>query len=386
MKVANLSDDNYRNAVVTNSNAGATAELCVEVADGKTAANSTVSILGDIKVSKYGLGTWTVAKTRQTYSGGTLIKEGVLANSVTDARNYLLGANGSTITVSTNGANRGVLELNGMYAQSMNGAEYNFVMDGGVIRNTSPDIGLLLGQFSEMRLTADSEFIPTANFGFFASTTEIDLGGHTLKIAIGTNSKIFHIVNGEVTDGVIDITSGGWFQTGIENNATYCKTNTATNVTFRVGSAMKIFAPLSVRDYEQVYGSNNNNGTAALTVHGTFKPAAHNYFYGCTMMDGSTIDLSARTTALPLTSSFTNGRKTVDFAPNANVTVSLAGRDDARTLAKNKEYVVTWTEATAPGADVKFALDAQSAQNGLRLKRDAGGLHLEFGGMIIIVK
>ena len=90
------------------------------------------------------------------------------------------------------------------------------------------------------------------------------------------------------------------------------------------------------------------------------------------------IDISSRTTALPLSSSFTSGRKTVDFAPNANVTVSLAGRADARTLARNKEYVVTWT--TAPGSDVKFALDAQSAQGGMRLRRDAGGLRLAFGG------
>ena len=386
LKVADLSDDNYRNAVVTNSNAGTTAELRVEVANGKTATNSTVSIRGNVKVTKYGLGTWRVAKTSQTYSGGTLIKEGVLANSITDARNYLLGAKFSTITVSTNGANKGVLELNGMYAQSMNGAEYKFVMDGGVIRNTGPDVCLTYGQFSDLELTADSEFIPNANFGFYAPTTEIDLGGHTLKIAIGTNGRIFHIVNGELRNGFIDITSGGWFQTGISDNANFNKTNVADTVDFRIGSALKIYGPLSVRNYEQVYGSNNNDGTAALMVHGTFKPASHNYFYGCTMMNGSTIDLSARTTALPLTSSFSQGRKTVDFAPNANVTVSLGGRTDAKTLAKNKDYVVTWTAATAPGADVKFALDAQGTQSGMRLRRDTGGLRLAFGGFLLIVK
>ena len=148
---------------------------------------------------------------------------------------------------------------------------------------------------------------------------------------------------------------------------------------------MKIYGPLSVRNYEQVYGSNNNDGTAALMVHGTFKPASHNYFYGCTMMNGSTIDLSARTTALPLTSSFTQGRKTVDFAPNANVTVSLGGRADAKTLAKNKEYVVTWT--TAPGSDVKFTLDAQSHASGYRIYPDAGGLRLKRStGFMILVR
>ena len=379
LKVADLSDDNYRNAVVTNSNAGTTAELRVEVANGKTATNATVSIRGNVKVSKYGLGTWRVAKTSQTYFGGTSIKEGVLANSITDARNYLLGAKFSTITVSTNGANKGVLELNGMYAQSMNGAEYKFVMDGGVIRNTGPDVCLTYGQFSDLELTADSEFIPTANFGFFAPTTEINLGGHTLKIAIGTNGRIFHIVNGELRNGFIDITSGGWFQTGISGNANFNKTNVADTVDFRIGSALKIYGPLSVRNYEQVYGSNNNDGTAALMVHGTFKPASHNYFYGCTMMSGSTIDLSSRTTALPLTSSFSQGRKTVDFAENAVVAVKLGEWDVAP-----RSRIISWAEGAMPTniGTVKFVCGDEGRARYFSKRSD--GLYLSGGFMLIV--
>ena len=379
LKVADLSDDNYRNAVVTNSNAGTTAELRVDVANGKTATNSTVSIRGNVKVSKYGLGTWRVAKTSQTYSGGTSIKEGVLANSMTDARNYLLGAKFSTITVSTNGTNKGVLELNGMYAQSMNGAEYKFVMDGGVIRNTGPDANLTYGQFSDLELTADSEFIPTANFGFFAPTTEIDLGGHTLKIAIGTNGRIFHIVNGELRNGFINITSGGWFQTGVSGNANYNKTNVADTVDFRIGSALKIYGPLSVRNYEQVYDSNNNDGTAALMVHGTFKPASHNYFYGCTMMSGSTIDLSSRTTALPAVSSFSNGKRNLEFAENAVVAVKLGEWDVAP-----RSRIIFWTEGAMPTnvGTVKFVCGDEGRARYFSKRSD--GLYLSGGFMLIV--
>ena len=211
--------------------------------------------------------------------------------------------------------------------------------------------------------------------------------GTPLKVAIGTNGRTFHVVNCEMKNGFIDITSGGWFQTCVSGNGReqYRLENVATNVDFRIGSAMKIYAPLSVRDYEHVYGANNNDGTGVFSVHGTFKPAAHDYFYGVTLMDGSTIDLSQRTSALPLTSAFTNGKKTVDFAANAKVTVDLSGRADVSALAKNRDYVVTWTTATAPGADVTFRLDAATAAK-YTLKADATGLRLGRGGFMLIVR
>ena len=389
LRVASLADDDFANAVITNSNAGAVAELRVDVAEGTRMINSSVSILGSVKLVKEGLGTYVAAKTQQTYSGGTTILEGVLENSMVDARNFLLGAVGSTITVSTNGANRGVFDIKEMCAQNADDgcAAYVLVMDGGLVQNTGADVSQLNGQFFDVRLTADSEFSQTYDWGMFNSATAIDLGGHTLKVAIGTNGRTFHIVNCEMKNGFIDVTSGGWFQTGVSGSKyeQYRLENVATNVDFRIGSAMKIYAPLSVRDYEQVYGSNNNAGTGVFSVHGTFKPAAHDYFYGVTLMDGSAIDLSQRTSALPLTSLFSGGRKTIDFAANAKVTVDLSGRADVAALAKSGDYVVTWTEATAPGVDVTFRLDAATAAK-YTLKADATGLRLGRGGFILIVR
>ncbi len=262
-------------------------------------------------------------------------------------------------------------------------------MDGGLVQNTGSDVAQDNGQFFDVRLTADSEFSAISNWGLFsareARATAIDLGGHALKVAIGAN-KIFHVVNSELKNGFIDITSGGWFQTGLNNgDAKACLENVATNADFRIASAMKIYAPLSVRDYEQVYGANNNDGNGAFSVHGTFKPAAHDYFYGVTLMDGSAIDLSQRTSALPLTSSFSGGKKTIDFAANAKVTVDLSGRADVSALAKSGDYVVTWTESTAPGADVTFRLDAATAAK-YTLKADATGLRLGRGGFMMIVR
>jgi len=388
LRVASLADADFANAVITNSNAGALAELRVDVASGMTTTNLSVAINGNLKLVKEGLGTYVAAKTQQTYSGGTTILEGVLENAVLDARNYQLGAAGSTITVSTNGANRGVFDIKGLYAQNLGCAAYILVMNGGLVQNTGSDVAQDNGQFFDVRLTEDSEFSATSNWGLFSSrearATAIDLGGHALKVAIGAN-KILHVVNSELKNGFIDVTSGGWFQTGINGDANACLENVATNVDFRIGSALKIYAPLSMRDYEPAYGYDANDGTGVFSVHGTFKPAAHDYFYGVTLMDGSTIDLSQRTSALPLTSSFTEGKKTIDFAANAKVTVDLSGRADVSALAKNRDYVVTWTESTAPGADVTFRLDAATAAK-YTLKADATGLRLGRGGFMLIVR
>ena len=389
LRVASLADDDFANAVITNSNAGAVAELRVDVAEGARMVNSSASILGGVRLVKEGLGTYVAAKTQQTYSGGTTILEGVLENAVLDARNYQLGAAGSTITVSTNGANRGVFDIKGLYAQNLGSAAYILAMNGGLVQNTGSDVAQDNGQFFGVRLTADSEFSQTYDWGLFngagVSATAIDLGGHTLKVAIGTNGRKFHVVNCEMKNGFIDVTSGGWFQTGISGREQYCLENVATNVDFRIASAMKIYAPLSVRNYEPDYGYNNNDGNGAFSVHGTFKPTAHDYFYGVTLMDDSTIDLSQRTSALPLTSSFTKGKNTIDFAANAKVTVDLSGRADVSALAKSGDYIVTWTEATAPGADVTFRLDAATAAK-YTLKADATGLRLGRGGFMLIVR
>ena len=384
LKVADLSDDGFMNAVVTNSVDDATAELQVEVADGKTATNATVSILGNVKVVKTGLGTWRAAKKDQTYSGGTLILEGVLENGIVDARNYTLGAVGSTIAVSTNGANRGVFDIKGMYAQNSVCAAYRLVMNGGLVQNTGSNAGQLNGQFFDIRLTADSEFSQTYDWGMFDGATEdatlLDLGGHTLKVAIGTNGRTFHLVNAELKNGFIDVTSGGWFQTGLSGHVPYLKEIVATNVDFRIASAMKIYAPLSVRDYEQVYGSNNNDGTGVFSVYGTFKPAAHNYFYGVTMMNGSMIDLSQRTSALPAVSSFTKGKNDLDFAEDAVVAVKLGEWN-----VPPRSKIISWSVDAKPTnvGTVRFVSGDEGRTRYFSKRSD--GLYLS-GGLVIIVR
>ena len=384
LKVADFDDAGYPGAAVSNSASSTTASLVVEVAAGRSARIASALIDGNVRLVKTGGGTLVAAKGSQTFVGGTEIRDGVLETGI-DPRNFPHGARGSVITVLADGESNGVFDLGGFVAHGgAVGAGYAFVLDGGVIRNTGGNLDVTWGQLADVRLAADSEFQVARNWGIMQSATTLDLGGHSLKIAIGSDGRNFLLHNCEVKNGFVDVVSGGWFQSGLDHYDGN-KPNVATNVDFRFNCALKIYAPLSVRNYEQVYGYNNNDGTGVFSVHGTFKPAAHDYFYGVTMMGGSTIDLSRRTSALPLTSSFTTGRNTIDFAANAKVTVDLSGHADVAALAKSGDYVVTWTEATAPGADVTFRLDAATAAK-YTLKADATGLRLGRGGFMLIVR
>ncbi len=371
VKIAGLAAQGYPLASVTNSDANATAELRIDVANGLTITNATVVLGGKMNFVKDGAGTFVAAKAYQPYVGVNEVTNGVLevAYAYRDSRHYLFGAKGNSFLVRTGTT----FKMNGMYAQA--DAVYKFVLDGGRLLGCYEDVPDGNGQIHLIELTKDSTFEPTTNCGLVPggsfSSTELDLGGHTLTVPIGTNGRIFYLFNTTVKNGMVNITSGGWLQTKSG------KTVTATNADFRVGSAMKILGPISVRDYEQVYGSNYNDGTAAFNVHGTFKPAAgHDYFYGCTMQNGSTIDLSSRTGALPLVSSFTNGDKTLKFAAGT-IHVKLGERNVTRNTC-----LISWSSKPSGIASTRFV--SAEGERSRRFSARADGLYLSGGTMIIV--
>ena len=144
-----------------------------------------------------------------------------------------------------------------------------------------------------------------------------------------------------------------------------------------MGSALNIVTALSVHDYEAAYNYDYNSGTEALNVYGTFTPgASHNYFYGCTMQNGSTIDLSARTTPLPRVSSFTSGQNRLEFAADATVNVEIGARSsDVGTC------LVSWPSGSAPDLSVGFALVANGAAvEGKALAVKDDGLYIKAAG------
>ena len=374
VQIAGLAGQGYPLSSVTNSDASTTAELRMNIADGLNITNATVAIGGKVNFVKDGAGTFVAAKRYQPYIGVNEVTNGVLEvlYDSRDSRTYLFGAQGNSFVVRTGAT----FKLNAMYAQA--DAVYKFVLDGGRLLGCYADVPDTHGQIHLIELTKDSTFEPTTNCGLVPgggfSSTELDLGGHTLTVPIA-NSKQFFLYNTTVKNGTVNITSGGWLQTRSG------WTVTATNADFRVGCALRLNGPISVRNYEQVYGANFNAGTAAFNVHGTFKPAAnHDYFYGCTMQDGSTIDLSSRTSALPLVAAFsgTNGAgdKTLKFAAGT-IHVKLG----ERTITRNT-CLISWSAKPDGIASTRFR--SAEGERSRRFTARTDGLYLSGGTMIYV--
>ena len=351
----------YDKAFTVTNSAEQVGTLEIEVAEGETCVNTVMALTGNVKFLKTGAGTFTASRSGQTYTGGTEVGAGVLKPALigTD-RPY--GANQSQVKVKS-GATLDVDGKTDFYS-------YQIVLDGGRMRNVGADIADTTAQFANIRLDDDSSIDATMSVGLIGSgyaAASLDLGGNTLTIDIGSG-KNFYLANTEVRNGTVDVASGGYLQTGRSGNATANGENIATNADFRINGPLQLYAPISVRNYEALFPGNNGTGTAALNVYGTFKPSAHNYYYGPTMQDGSTIDLSARTSSLPSVSDSWDGDRTLKFASGATVTIDVGDR--AATLARGTR-LVSWS---AIPAGVTFTFGPEATQAGIEPVLTATGL------------
>ena len=352
--------------------------LHVDVPSGN-AYNRTVSLTGNLRLVKDGNGTFIAMKTGQSYSGGTDVTKGKLTLGAAGS-DMPFGVQGGDITIRSGAT----IDLNGSTGYHF----YGFTIDGGTLKytGTNRNSGSMLNR---VRLTDDSILDIVTNYGFFGEDankpTFLDLGGHTLDLKIAA-AKFCRFYNTTILDGTIDASSGtGWFLTG----GNYV---TATNVHFKMGSALHVASPFSVYGYEAKFGGvgTSNNASAQLTVAGVFKPTVA-AFYGCTMLAGSTMDLTAwpKTAGWPMVSAFTTGKTNLEFADSGEIAVNLAGRDDLKALARSANpHLFTWTVAdgapVVPGAD--FVLDPATAAAGFRLRKGSTGLRLVTKGMMLIVK
>ena len=337
---------------VTNS-AEQVGTLEIAVAEGESYVNTAMALTGNLKFLKTGAGTFTASKPGQTYSGGTAVEGGVILCVMSGtARSF--GTGGITVAAG------GTFDFNGQ----RDFYSYQMTLDGGTIRNTGADLGGNTAQVGSLAVTADgSRFEARKNIGLLNhdhGQTLLDLRGHTLTVDIAAG-KSFWLYNTVVSNGTLDVTGAGTLD--MDKTAIV-----ATNASFRIDSAMNVKVPVSVRDYIALFAGNNGTGTAALNVYGTFKPSAHNYFYGPTMQDGSTIDLSARTSPMPPVSDSWDGERSLKFAPGATVTIDVGDR--AATLARGTR-LMSWS-AIPDG--VTFTFGPEAAQAGIKPLLTATGL------------
>ena len=348
-------------------------ELHIHVAEGETLSNDKVVLAGNMKVVKEGKGKYVSARS-QTYSGGTLIAEGTAQPHDTAGSNNTTYSGDNVKAFGTNVlavASGAVFDVRSNYAYYGRHRDGRLIrLEGGTFSATGPSdmTKSTWGGSGIGAMTADSTLAITNSLVF--QSLVCDLGGHTLTVPLNVG-KYWYVHGTSFTNGVIDITSGGWL--------TIVDATDARTVDFKVSCAVDIAAQLDVRGYEPRYsGAAYHKGSAPLNVHGTFKPAEHDYFYGCTLMNGAEIDLSNRTNALPMTAAFTtDGLKTISFASGATVNVMARARNATKTA--NGKQLISWS---AIPEGVTFV----PVNNGQRLVPKVDGLYLENSGVTIIVR
>lgn len=352
--------------------------LRVVVPNGSTIDNKTVALTGNLRFVKDGDGTLVVTKTGQSYRGGTEVAGGTLKAGC-DGTSHPFGAKGGDIVVAA-GATLG---LNN-WTQFQ---DYGFTLAGGTLDYTGADDNGNKAVLSRVRLVDDSTMTLHNSYGFRGTATStptlLDLGGCTLNLVI-TSGKYCYLNSTTILSGMIVTSNSGWFYPCGD----YV---TATDVDFKINCALSVGSPFAVNGYEAGFSSaTSNSGTEQMSVAGVFKPMVAAY-YGCTMLAGSTMDLTAWPGAWPMASAFgANGKTDLEFADSGEITVKLAGRTDLKALAESEDpHLFTWPVTdgvpVVPGAE--FTLDPDTASAGFKVKKDETGLRLVYdGGFMLIIK
>ncbi len=327
---------------VTDSSTGAPGELHVDTAVAVT--NVFVTLSGNLSLVKEGTGVFAARKTGQSYTGATIFAGGGLS-----IPNTCAGEAEAEIRVCA--GQRLDLEGNFDFTQKM------FVLEGGstLTSSATPPSAADKMMVSNICLVADAAFdIGSSTYGMIAggySPAALDLGGHTLRLAT-SGAGTFYFANTTASAGTID-------QYGIVEF--YNTPSSFVNATLVANGQLRVnanCAPVSLGDYVV-------NATAPdlqidsypgiLHVFGTFRPNT-DFFRGCELQDGATLDLSGRTGIFSLRGAQTATNevlKTVAFAPNATITVKVAGRTPAL-----GEKLIAWAGAKPEG--VAFAFDASA--------------------------
>ena len=368
-------------AAITNSNEEVVSELHANFASGWI-ANEKVALGGNLKLIKEGAGTFASYKA-QTYTGGTVIAAGMAQppdpanqNDASTGAKFPAFGTGS-ITV----AQDAVFDIRANY-------DYNegfnaMILDGGALRNgkwqmTHTDWGGV--GISALMKDSSLQVWYTTVLGRGSGT--LDLGTHKLSATM-PDGQVLKVRYPAITNGTFAVSGEGWAEF-------VCACD--IDARLEVACPITIAADVRVRDYIVNFSGTASCGDKPMNVYGTFMPNT-DMFYGCTMLDKSTIDLSGRTTALPAAAVFTRlqpSRQSVSFEEGATVTVHVDGRTDLKELSRTKEngayagYLMKWN--TRPDASVKFVLDGDAARRYRLLCMDGGLVLCPSSGLEIVVR
>jgi len=335
------------------------APLHVSVPAGMAHTNSTVYLSGGVQFVKEGAGTFLATKAHQSYVGGTEVVGGTLKMG-TSGDVSILGEAGNDVTICSNT----VVDINGIY----NNTSYNYALKGGKLAY----YGTLLNE--KLAFNGDYEVLEEGSELAFAnvntSNARFTLHGHTLRTSIARLEG-----NTVVADeGTLDYHCR-FYVTG---GATF----TASNATV-IANAMHQFAgPTTLGTYIEKSTAAFNGGVAnSAEILGSFRPDT-DFFYGFKLKDGVTIDLTTRSTPLPLTSECPVNN-TLAFEDGATVTLDLTGSSLCR-----YGKVVSWALGDTPSNidTLTFKLEIGGARSPYQVRVKDDGIYLVGNGTMVIVR
>ena len=400
LQLAGFDGEVTASIAVTDSSANVSSPgmLTIDVPANKMLTGGALSLGGNLKLTKTGGGTY-VASAANTYTGGTYVPSGTLR--LGGEMSVCLGP--GLVTIGDGTEKSATIDA---YGFDMNGASSaGLVLAGGTItslkeRGTSLTLPLKLTVADADSYITYEPFSAGHDMGAPVGATW-NLGGRTLLLTLNGQDPDFG-ASAMPTSG-----NGGWTMTNGTFRATVIVKNATTktgwvhirNLNGKDGLSLDLgnsdprlnYTRDTVSQTSSVWNFTSStplnksvvsDGTSVMEVYGTYTPKS-TYAFKLMMMDGSVIDLTAKTGAW--STAVTKG-VALTFSANATVTINLAGRTDLRTIAKSDSpYVVKWS--SEPAATTMFVPDAQTAADGYKLKRVTDGLKLlRPKGVMIIIK
>ena len=363
---------------VTDTSTGTSGEYHLDLPSDTTV--SALNMTGNVRFVKEGTGNMTLNySTIPSYSGGTEIRGGTITTTQNATDSHQFGAAGTEIVVKS-GATLypyGSSWKSGKktYYNEIWLSVYKLVLDGGKLYTWwgVDERGVNFGN-TELKSDSVINIYTGGRFVLWTGNTA-ELNGHKLTLT-GSGEMVFgpevNLKGGtiESQNCTVKLSDGPSGSTSLVN---------AQDTEFIVEGPLNLGGnTLNASNYVARYSGSSNTGTGAFNVFGTFKPSEHDMFYGVTMQDGSMIDLSERTTSLPLVSSFTSGDHTLKFADNATVYLYFG---DAK--FNGKTPVISWGAKPANIETVKFESADPNCKRSFVCKDD--GLYM-IGGFMLIVK
>jgi hypothetical protein len=340
---------------VTNSSE-TVADLHLNLAD--SVVNSMLDVQGNIRIVKEGAGTYATTFDNQLYTGGLVIREGEV-QSTANGPNRRLGAEECVVTVE-DGAS---IDLAGKF----DFLGHTFLLNGGTLKSTAtPASSWNKIMLTDVRLGADSVIDVTGNtYGFINQNytpLTLDLGGHTLTV----NANWFYFANTTTTAGTLVLNDAIEFYT---NPSDFRASKTVVNGQLRVNKNCDAIS-LGDCEFNTPQADVSASYTGAIKVFGSLRPNT-DFFHGCEMQDGSTLDLRGRSEPFRTKGrniGTTDAMTTITFAPLASVTINVAGRELSAGMC-----LVEWNEP--PLGSVEFKFDDATAALGFTPAATATGLY-----------